>query len=1085
MAPGRILVATLCIAALAGGAIWFLQGPHEERATPLDGTEESRDEGEPLIPRPATENATNHLDLPDTTSETEAARTDESRTGLEVLIRAASGEALEAATVTWGATRASGGSLPLALTPEGLLELASLQELARTGADGIAHFSEVPAWSRPDDTILWASHPDLGTAFHSMSAWDASEDARRAELTLEFFGTLRVQVVDSDGDAVDGAQVLQVGLSTEALRDLDYRHPWLHGSAPSDDDVRSAMSSYIRVDESDRTGQLYLAHTPGPVQLVAVDGDKISAPVVTRLDVAEVTLVIQPRLMASGVIRVETNQELPADAQVECWWAFEGKTERLGRSTNAAGDGEWTLDLPRRKTGKYHFRLLGGELVPEEQAFEADSIGESLTVDLTATFGAAQVLRVRDPGGEPVEGARVEIIWQAGNEWRRSRAWTDDEGLASAHGCPDTACWVRGSKPGYVETTIGNIYVTLPFEQELTLPRAGSVRGRVVHDGEPAPSFQLYTWSTSPTAVQRHEIAPNDEGRFELDTVELGSLSLLATSPDHPESPVVTIEVGADETPEVVLELGDGTRGVGTVVDALSGDPLPNASLRIIDQFSGATLGERSRELPVAEDGSFEIEGLNPETPYIKVAAPNRVAVKASGYDNGAGVIQFGQIALAERQSLEVQLISDEPLNVSRVWFATLGEYPVSDVMFDKDGHCRAENVAPGYHHAQLVFYDGSSVGFYVELRPGEDWSIDFPYAPDATLPVQAVAADGEALPEGIYATCNFIGPDEVSISRAVFLDESGAGLLTHIPDGPAVVTIMQQPSASRIGSVRVDVGANREDPVEVVLAGRSLTLEALDPSGAPLDQGYVMIDAKGLENLWADKGYLESNGALTIEGLPFDDLLVTVRHQTLGFGFADVQLEPEGPTTVQVTVGDGSQMNLRVTDQLGPVAGVGLKLIPGGVATLGFPGKTDANGAWTYPGLPARSYTLQLDRVGYWPVEHEVEFTGQSPVELAVRRRGRLEVRVQSAEGAPLAGATLALRSLEYDTDVAEWLAAGKLAASATQLTGDGAGRCFALGLPCGPYAWSVTTPSGASASGELTVVEEPSAPLPLVVGS
>jgi hypothetical protein len=94
----------------------------------------------------------------------------------------------------------------------------------------------------------------------------------------------------------------------------------------------------------------------------------------------------------------------------------------------------------------------------------------------------------------------------------------------------------------------------------------------------------------------------------------------------------------------------------------------------------------------------------------------------------------------------------------------------------------------------------------------------------------------------------------------------------------------------------------------------------------------------------------------------------------------------------------------------------------------------------------------------GYWRRDLFVDSTtGGDCIPLQVRRTGGLELEVRSAAGAAIVDATVELRSLEFDVDVADWIAAGRVVAPAGGLRTDTSGRVRVEGLPHGPYRASV----------------------------
>jgi hypothetical protein len=258
---------------------------------------------------------------------------------------------------------------------------------------------------------------------------------------------------------------------------------------------------------------------------------------------------------------------------------------------------------------------------------------------------------------------------------------------------------------------------------------------------------------------------------------------------------------------------------------------------------------------------------------------------------------------------------------------------------------------------------------------------------------------------------------------------------------------------------------------VEIELSGRSLEIHAVDPKGKPLDEGFVTVNPTDPSIRWVSFQHISSTDPLTVGGISLDEVVVSVRHSVLGLGLKTVAMQDEGLTEVTIEVGNGLPLELRVRDVEGPVPAVRCMLIPKGITTRGYQGDTDVNGALRYDNFPPGRYIADLDRYGYWPVDHELEFRGEASIELPIRRRGNFEATIYGLGGAQVTGVPVELLSLEFDTPVSAWLEAGKLSSETARLTSDVQGRVFAKGIPRGAYRWSLAKPDGTTLSGEVQV--------------
>jgi len=224
----------------------------------------------------------------------------------------------------------------------------------------------------------------------------------------------------------------------------------------------------------------------------------------------------------------------------------------------------------------------------------------------------------------------------------------------------------------------------------------------------------------------------------------------------------------------------------------------------------------------------------------------------------------------------------------------------------------------------------------------------------------------------------------------------------------------------------------------------------------------------------------------MVFRGIALDTVTVCAFEPGGGFTQKTVDLLPNGLTEVELVIDDGDDMLVIATDTSERAPAVKLRSAPACIAySVVHFGTTDTNGEKTWPNVAHGSYTIHRSRYGYWPATHTVHFEGQSPIHLPIRRRGKLEATITRSGSTPIPGAQLRLHSTEFEASITDWLAAGKLEASAVQLIADAGGRVFAHGIPHGTYSWTATSPDGATSSGQLVVPPGATLETALVVGN
>jgi len=938
---------------------------------------------------------------------------------------------------------------------------------AETDDSGHAWLPELPTAWRSMELVLWVTHTGHLAEFR---VFEGSVVQDAAVFELEPTTPLRVLVVDEAGSAVPSASVYQAGLELSELRGFGYDGDPAEVLAAPPADFFRALGSFARRSVTSEGGEVSIPRLRIPTGLVASAGESVSALRLTPPRDSELVLRLGDRCTARGRLSFPAGTPVPVATRVECSWEDGLQRETLFNAP-VAEDGGWgPMFLPRRPSGAYRFRLIGGDLVPVESLLAAEELRPDNLIDLEVRFGKTQPCVVTDSAGEPIEGVAVEFVWKTDEGSLRSVAWSDENGRAPLRGCPQVHGDLGATKPGHVEYRWKGIYVVTPGDIEIVLERAGRLVGQVLHEGLPVEEFQIFSWSDLPSDAEVQSFHGRRSGEFLLDTVPTGTLSLLASSPGLQESEVVVVELTSGEPQEVVLNLETGTTGSGRVVDAYTGDPLPDAVVDVLAEVAGQTLGPRGSPMRVAADGRFELEGLAPGSAQVLVSCPGRVSAQGTGRTGSSEGLEFGVIPLATRQDLEVQLLGDPPFDTSELWFMAQGEYPISYIKVDPSGYLLVPDVAPGIYTFMLVYDNGSIIQQRQDLRPGESWRVEYDFDPGPPLEIRLKGIDPADLPDAIQVGATFSTPANGWVTRAVGVNEEGVAYLNHLHGDTAFVMVSTS-YYNLLASRNVELDHSGSQVVEIELTARSLEVQARDPDGTPLDEGFITINPTDPSILWVTFQHLTSTDPFLVTGISLDEVVLSLRHPELGLAFETVSMNSEGVTEVTIEVGHGLPLELHCRDIEGSVSAVRCMLIPRNVTTRGYRAESDADGRILYAGMPPNHYTADLDRFGYWPVDHEFEFKGESLIELDIRRRGNFEASVIGAGGAQLTGVEVDLRSLEFDVPVSEWVEDGRFPKGAVVLTSNVQGRVVAEGIPRGPYRWTVTKADGTSLTGTVEV--------------
>lgn len=272
------------------------------------------------------------------------------------------------------------------------------------------------------------------------------------------------------------------------------------------------------------------------------------------------------------------------------------KTDALGRYEIAAepsGEPAWLAVVMVRADG---FQV-GSEMA----SLDASALGgEPRVVDFALEaelFVCGRVLGVLAEGaqGTPIEGALV-TPWGAGES---SETDADGSFELGGFGADDDEVWLNVSAPGYIATW-ANAQIAEDAEPvEVELLAGASVRGVVVHAGQPVPGAKI----TAQFGKLSADSVSDEAGRFLLQGLPSGALRIRADHPDFPEARREVLVPNAPGVAEVTLVLDAGRTLRGVVRDP-NGEPVAEATVALRrGKDRGATAKSDA-------NGEFELGGL-------------------------------------------------------------------------------------------------------------------------------------------------------------------------------------------------------------------------------------------------------------------------------------------------------------------------------------------------------------------------------------------------------------------------------------------------------------------------------------------
>jgi hypothetical protein len=661
----------------------------------------------------------------------------------------------------------------------------------------------------------------------------------------------------------------------------------------------------------------------------------------------------------------------------------------------------------------------------------------------------------------------VWAAWQGGDPSYSIEDATDSNGVATLLDVIPGAIWVYATKDGYADVNVG----PLQFKGEegegvsLTMVRAGKVRGVVRHLGEPVESFEVVHWSGEPVNASWEEFEASADGSFELNAVPLGRLWLYASSPDYPRSDTQAIEVVADGTAEVVIDLPDPIVGEGQVVDGDTGDPLLDATLQLYTNHGHQLITPWGAPVAVDSEGRFRVRGFPPGHARMLVSAPGYATQHASAWGHAGETIDLGRIALFRGKSLHVRLVSSSVTDFTGYSVYVNGTNTVPSTPFATDGTVELTGLASGGQDVRVDGPDGLVFGERVELFDGEDWTLDIPLERGPPLLVTLVGG-AHPVPDGGMIRLKARHPEGgfVVMGRSFT-----AGEPTHFASAPGTTVTVGATSGGReLLQTVVRLDPDRPNELELALDATESTYRVVDAAGDPLAGVDVYCGCVDDAQPWFGRERTGTDGLVTLV-TPCDELVFHLIDPALGARMGVRVPRARPGETLDVELDAPYALRIRLVDGQAPVSGTRILLEHAATGQNVGISAPDSRGIIRWDRLGAGRYRATLAAPGYWSASSEVDVVGRlDPIrDVQFRRLGDLRVEARDTSGQPVAGARLDATLAGFGS-LAEWRASGRIDAT---LTTDADGVVEVHGIPNGDYAWTLTTPDGATRTGEVNV--------------
>lgn len=731
-------------------------------------------------------------------------------------------------------------------------------------------------------------------------------------------------------------------------------------------------------------------------------------------------------------------------------------------------------DLPVVEADQYIARLEGGKLVPSEQEFESPREGDQIHLQFIGEVGHSKWFQVLDSAQSSIDDASAVATWSHANGEGTIYAEGGEEGYLAVMGLPEGPFTAVISAEGMVPTRIDPILMPEPeaFVMTITMSPGYSVQGRCLRDGEPVHDFELRYWDIARPDIRNSKtVLGSADGAFIIDDLPSPRTVIVALATDFGRSEPVRIDLQQDGGSEVTLEVSSPSTLRGTLVDAVSGEGITNASVEVYTSQIYQEMDPIGPRASCDAAGGFELPRLSKGSNVVSFRAPGYSTLEQKIFLAENANMDLGTIELHPCQALTAELILPEGEDPTSWVLCAEGIGAIAPTTFGRDGRLKIEEANAGEWRFTVRDHEGVGIELIAQrhqLVAGEEWHLVFDIAGGRSLLIEAIAPDKSIPMPSLGAFIQYQGIAGGTKSKLFLFDEEGRYRIPGgVGEGSVVLRCMEQSEARTLSAASIfTIGI--DDPQEVVielpLQTAQMNLRVTDDQGVPMSGVAVVIRSSQHGGMEVRHGFTDARGGLRLgqlpEGADFIDLTSPLGGVNHGIPFDPMA----GDEVIELVFDRSSSISLRLADAGAPQSALTCRLwSPDGSIALTSGRSPDEDGGLHIKDLGRGRYQLRVEGVGYWPVRQLVEATETgTPRGIEVRRLASLQLEFVGSDGVLAANQVVELECLDLGERARNWIASGQLRGFESGLKTDDSGKLNVEGIPRGEYRWACGAGSG-----------------------
>ena len=836
----------------------------------------------------------------------------------------------------------------------------------------------------------------------------------------------------------------------------------------------SRLLSYLRRDQyTDDSGRTVLATFPGRQSISARRGS-VRSPEWRGTWNALVTLYLEPTFTVGGQLLLSGDAARQPGKHRITIRALEGNLWQDCASTSPTKPGQWgPLTIPRNNSfDLYRADFESSSFPPLGLTFPPPEPGSHQDLALEPQEPIELWFLASDEGGTPIGNSVVQLDWGDGCPLE---ALSREDGYVYVGNARAGHLTYGMWAPGFTWSTPSSILVPLnePTTLVVTLTRSSTLRGTVLHHGDPVPSFQIVLWPfLTPTAAREYQFLNSRNGTFEIPDAPVGDLAVTASTPILPNCEPIRVTTSIGQATNVRLELPDSKVGKGIVVDAKTGVPVSEATLQLFVSTVATDVAPWGLPHRISNDGEFSTSGFAPGRNFYRISAPGYSSHYAAVQIGDEDVAYLGRIALFPAASIEIALTGNRAQGSSTDFSSFIiradGPEDLPYRRFNRDGTARFEHASHGSYIFVITRPDGFLTYLDTTIDPGSDWRCAVRAFGDRSLQVVVLGEDGRPLEAPVSVEVYYEIDPDVLASQRHRTDDHGSVTFQGIEADAFDVVVRDLSLSNDLAAQAGRFDGHVEANCTVQLGMRAVQIIVRDEQGQPVDKVRVRIaDPGDLKRMVV--GWTNREGIAEIVGVPEQLQLAFLSHTVLGV--CNGRQVDGREDQSELVFSTGATIELVVED-----AGVPLVDVQSAMwevwGNLYDRKATDLEGRVRYGPMAPDVYMLHLERTDCWPIDVEVEARREDPTtRVTMRRLGGVTLTLLSRESGPVGGRGVELQSMEYGESVRRWIESGRVI-HARGLVSDAGGKVEVEGLPHGLYEWSVADDSGQTVRGTVRVL-------------